>query len=120
MEMGIRIGVGKIPMGASAGPTVPTVTGRILSDGLIYYRKITRDEKYCIDYSDDGGSNWTLDLVSLHLEEDTIVIGIDDSPEGYRDLIRDGAYVIDQELTPTGFDGDEDSDWVQVYYLKPE
>lgn len=29
----------------------------------------------------------------------------------FRDGVRDGKYVIDKELTPTGFSGSETTDW---------
>jgi len=29
----------------------------------------------------------------------------------YRDGVRDGKFVLDKELTATGFDGAEDTDW---------
>ena len=33
-----------------------------------------------------------------------------DGADTYRDGVRDGAYIIDVALTPTGFDGTESSD----------
>ena len=86
-----------------------------LTSGLIVYRKGTRSGMYVIDKSEDGGITWELDLVRLELDEDSIIISIDDGVEGYRHVIRDEAYCIDHELTATGFDGVENTDWENVY-----
>jgi len=37
-----------------------------------------------------------------------------DGVDIFRDGIRDGFYVVDKTLTPTGFAGDEDTDWENV------
>lgn len=37
-----------------------------------------------------------------------------DGVDTFRDGSRDGAFVTDQTLTPTGFAGDEDTDWANV------
>jgi len=112
--IGVRMG-DKTP-----GPTPPpTPAYREVSSGLIIYRKWIRDGKYVIDYSDDGGLTWELDLVVLFPDEDSIIILIDDGVAGCRDLVRGGAYVIDEELTPTGFAGTVDVDWTEVFYTKP-
>jgi len=86
-----------------------------LTSGLIVYRKGTRSGMYVIDKSGDGGITWELGLVRLELDEDSIIISIDDGVEGYRHVIRDEAYCIDHELTATGFDGVENTDWENVY-----
>lgn len=88
-----------------------------LTSGLIIYRKGIRSGFYVIDYSADGGVTWELDLVKLEIDEDSIIINIDDGVEGYRQVIRDGDYCIDHELTPTGFEGAEDTDWENVYII---
>jgi len=86
-----------------------------LTSGLIVYRKGERGGMYVIDKSEDGGTTWELDLVQLETDEDSIIISIDDGVEGYRHVIRDEAYCIDHELTETGFDGTENTDWENVY-----
>lgn len=43
-----------------------------------------------------------------------------DGTDTYRDGVRDGAYVIDVELTATGFDGEEDTDWKNLEEKKIE
>ena len=88
-----------------------------LTSGLIIYRKGIRSGFYVIDYSADGGVTWELDLVKLEIDEDSIIINIDDGVEGYRQVIRDDDYCIDHELTPTGFEGAEDTDWENVYII---
>lgn len=107
-----------IPFIVSAGTGSGTGLGTgtiIVSDGLIWYRKLIRDEVYVIDYSDDGGVTWELGIVEMPPDEDSIVIWIDDGEVGYRHLVRDGEYVIDHALTPTGFLGSEGTDWENVY-----
>lgn len=32
----------------------------------------------------------------------------------YRTGVRDGVFVLDKELTSTGFDGDENTDWENI------
>jgi hypothetical protein len=86
-----------------------------LKDGLDWYRKGIRDEKYVIDYSADGGATWTLAIVELETDEDSIIISIDNGITGYRHLVRDSAYVIDHALTPLAFEGVENTDWEVVY-----
>lgn len=85
-----------------------------VTSGSIWYRKDVRDEKYVIDYSSDGGTTWVLDLVSLELDEDSLIIDIDFGLDGYRELVREAIYVIDRKLTELGFDGVEDVDWENV------
>ena len=49
-----------------------------------------------------------------------------DGTTTYRDGVRDGAYVIDVELTTTGFDGAESTDegvtgdWMELTEIKVE
>lgn len=86
-----------------------------LTSGLIVYRKGERDGMYVIDKSIDGGTTWELAIVQLEPDEDSIIISIDDGVDGYRHVIRDEAYCIDYELTPTGFDGVENTDWENIY-----
>lgn len=88
-----------------------------LTFDLIMYRKGIRSGNYVIDYSADGGVTWELNIVVLEPDEDTIIISIDDGVEGYRQVIRDGDYCIDYELTSTGFEGAEDTDWENVYII---
>ena len=86
-----------------------------LTSGLIVYRKGIRSGRYVIDKSIDGGTAWELNLVQLETDEDSIIISIDDGVDGYRHVIRDGVYCIDHELTETGFDGEENTDWENIY-----
>lgn len=88
-----------------------------VSSGDVIYRKGTRDGFYVIDKSTNGGSTWTLDLVKLESDEDEIIILIDAGVDGYRHLVRDGAYVIDVELDETGFDGDEGVNWENIVII---
>jgi hypothetical protein len=89
----------------------------LASDGSIIYRGRYFSGYYNIDYSDDGGSTWELGLVSMPDDEDNIVININDDPAGYRDAVRDGDYCIDHELDATGFAGDENVNWENVYKI---
>jgi len=86
-----------------------------VSDGLIIYRKGLRMGMYVIDKSEDGGTTWELDLVKLMPDEDIFIIGIDTGIEGMRQVVRDGALCIDNELTPLGFDGIENTDWKNIF-----
>jgi len=70
---------------------------------------------YVIDKSEDGGVTWELDLVKLMPDEDIFIIGIDAGIEGMRQVVRDGALCIDNELTPLGFDGIENTDWKNIF-----
>jgi hypothetical protein len=96
-----------------------STTVTIVRGGLIWYRKLVRDNMYVIDYSDDGGVTWELNIVQLELDEDTIIMEIDHGVPGCRQVVRDGVLCIDEELTPTGFDGIEDMDWDNIYNTKP-
>jgi len=89
----------------------------ILTDGLVRYRKGQRDNHYVIDYSADGGVTWELNIVTLELDEDNIIINIDAGVTGYRQTIRNNDYCIDHVLTPTGFDGTEGVDWENVFII---
>jgi len=104
---------GRLIMIIQFGEASPWTT---VSSGLCYYRKGERDGMYVIDFSNDGGTTWELDIVQLELDEDSIIISIDDGVAGYRHEVRACVYYIDHELTPTGFDGGvEDTDWETVY-----
>jgi hypothetical protein len=99
---------------------------RYLDDETVFYRKGIRDDVYAVDVAltptgFDGNENtdWE-NLLTLQSDEDNIIINIDSGVSGYRDLVRDGAYVIDVELTETGFDGDENIDWENIVIIKPE
>lgn len=37
-----------------------------------------------------------------------------DGTDTFRDGVRDGKFVVDKEITATGFDGDENVDWVNI------
>lgn len=86
-----------------------------MSSGLIWYRKGERGGLYVIDRSADGGVTWELGIVQIGLDEDSIIMSIDDGITGYRHLVRNEAYVIDHELTATGFAGAENTDWENIY-----
>ncbi len=88
-----------------------------LSSGSDVYRKRTSGSYYYLDYSNDGGVTWNLSLYQLVITEDNILITIDDEPEGYRQVIRDGNYCIDSELTVLGFDGVENADWENIFMI---
>lgn len=87
----------------------------ILKEGDVWFRKGVRGGSYRIDKSEDGGVSWIMNLVVIDLEEDSIIMDIDDGVEGYRQIVRDGYYCIDVELSETGFDGDENTDWENIY-----
>jgi hypothetical protein len=42
-----------------------------------------------------------------------------DGVDTYRDGVRNGNWVVDVELTPTGFAGDEDTDWENIEEIIP-
>jgi len=101
-----------IPFSRQVGEASPWT---IVSSGLCWYRKGERDGMYVIDFSSDGGVTWELNIVQLELDEDSIIMTIDDGVAGYRQQVRACVYYIDNELTPLGFDGVEDTDWETVY-----
>jgi hypothetical protein len=41
-----------------------------------------------------------------------------DGAKTYRDGVRDGCYVVDVEITPTGFDGIEGIDWENLIKME--
>ncbi len=88
-----------------------------LRSGNIVYRKGIRGEYYIIDFSDDGGRSWELEIVKLNKDDDNIISQIDKGIEGYRHEIRGRNYCIDTELTEIGFNGVEGVDWVNVYEI---
>ncbi|MDX9789279.1 MAG: hypothetical protein RBT61_00470 [Candidatus Kapabacteria bacterium] len=88
-----------------------------LRSGNIVYRKGIRGEYYIIDFSDDGGRTWELEIVKLDKDDDSIVSQIDKGVDGYRHMIRGRNYCIDTELTEIGFNGAEGVDWVNVYEI---
>ena len=102
---------GVIYIRVTRGPI--SIAGNIvyIKSGSIWYRKLIRDDLYCIDKSEDSGVTWELDLLTMNTDEDNIIISIDDGVAGHRHVVRGGAYCIDAEFTETGFDGDEDVDW---------
>lgn len=72
---------------------------------------------YVIDKSVDGGINWELGIVILELDETSIIIDIDSGITGYRHLVRDTAYVIDEELYTGGFADAEGIGWQNIFNL---
>lgn len=87
----------------------------ILKEGDTWYRKVSRSGFLCIDKSTNAGVAWDLNIVTVALDEDSIIIDIDNGETGYRHEVRDGAYCIDHVLTPTGFTGTENTDWENIY-----
>lgn len=87
---------------------------KTLTDGLIVYRKYVSGGFYYLDKSENGGLTWDT-LVILQSDETNIIILVDGYGDDYREVIRDDAYCIDHELTETGFSGDEDTDWENIY-----
>ena len=93
---------------------------RLVSDGDIVYRRRREGTILYIDYSDDGGVTWELAIAQFLLSEDVIEVTIDDSPVGYRDVVRDGAYKIDQLLEGGTGDWDtEGTDWENIISISP-
>lgn len=86
-----------------------------VEDGLVIYRKGYRSGMYVIDKSIDGGDTWELDLVKLMPDEDVFIIAIDAGIEGMRQVVRNNVLCFDQEITPLGFDGIEDTDWENLF-----
>lgn len=86
-----------------------------VQDGPIMYRKGYRMGMYVIDKSKDGGFTWEHDLVKLMPDEDLFIINIDNGIPGMRQVVRFGALCIDMELTPTGFNGVENTDWENIF-----
>ena len=88
---------------------------RLISSGDIVYRRRRQGGVLYIDYSDDAGVTWELDIAQFLLSENVIEVTIDDSPTGYRDIVRDGAYKIDQLLVGGTGDWDtEGTDWENI------
>jgi hypothetical protein len=88
-----------------------------VSDGLLcMYRKGLRGGMYVIDKSIDAGVTWESIRV-INPEEETIIMSIDGGVTGYRQQVRTCALRIDQELTPLGFFGAENTDWEEIIYI---
>lgn len=85
-----------------------------VSSGLLIYRWGIRSGHFFIDYSDDGGLTWELDLVSLEIDEELAIIFLSSSAS-YRKQIRSGDLMLDRVITGTGFAGIEDTDWENIY-----
>lgn len=85
-----------------------------VSLGLLMYRWGIRSNHFFIDYSDDSGSTWELDLVSLEIDEELAIIFLG-SNASYRKQIRSGDLMLDRVITGTGFAGIEDTDWENIY-----
>ena len=104
-----------ITLTARSGYINRSVVLLTLQDGDVWYKKVLRGGLYCIDKSINAGVTWELNIVQLMPDEDSIIILIDAGVAGYRQVVRDGAYCIDMELTETGFDGDQDIDWENIF-----
>ena len=91
------------------------ISWTVVQDLLIIYRKGIRGGVYVIDKSIDGGLTWELNLVQIQTDEDTIIMDIDAGVDGFRHVVRNGAYCIDEEITAWGFAGAEDTDWINIY-----
>jgi len=88
-----------------------------VSDGaLCWYRKGLQGGIYIIYKSIDAGVTWE-NISELDPTEESIIISIDAGVTGYRQQVRDCALQIDQELTPIGFAGLEDTDWENIIYI---
>lgn len=108
------ITVSKIPIPFNHGVPL-VVTYRDVISGDIIYRRRRQNGKLYIDYSDDGGTTWELDIDHFLLSEDVIEVTIDDSPAGYRDVVRDGVYCIDVLIDGGTGDWDtEGTDWENI------
>lgn len=103
------------PQVSTNGRAQPRSALLILTEGVVWFKKINRSGFRCIDKSEDGGLTWAFNIVTIPLDEDSIIIDIDSGVVGYRHEVRGGAYCIDIELTPMGFDGSEDTDWENIY-----
>lgn len=111
----MSIAVGRA-IGIPFNKAVSTVsTWTTVSSGLCFFRKGERGGYYVIDKSTDGGTTWEYNIVVLELDEDSIIISIDDGVAGYRQQVRSCVLYIDNELTPLGFDGVEDTDWEWIW-----
>lgn len=113
LTLGNRTG---IPLAIALKTSYTTWT--TVESGLAIYRKGMRGGMYVIDYSNDGGVTWELDLVQMMPDEENIIMAIDDGVEGYRHQVRGNDYCIDNELSPTGFAGDEGTDWECIYKIE--
>ena len=86
---------------------------KVVANGLIVYRRgldpITG--QYLFDYSNDGGVTWQ----NLRIEDSTEDTILQDKTFLYRHRIVGTQYRIDQTLTPTGYAGVEDVDWINLY-----
>jgi len=88
-----------------------------VSDGVLcMYKKGLRAGVYVIDKSVDAGVTWE-NIRELDPTEDSIIINIDAGVTGYRQQVRTCALRIDQELTPFGFAGAENTDWEEIIYI---
>jgi hypothetical protein len=88
-----------------------------VSDSLLcIYRKGLRDGMYVIDKSVDAGVTWE-NIRIINPEEETIIMSIDAGVTGFRQEVRLCALRIDQELTPLGFAGIENTDWEEIIYI---
>ncbi len=107
---GVEVGIGTIA--GCHNVNVISSSWDILTSGLTSYRRgLNNTGQYVLDYSNDGGVTWET-LVSLGPSEDTV---IQDKTNIYRHQIRGTAYKVDFTLTPLGFLGEEDMDWINIY-----
>ena len=116
--MGITIGrLNRIRIGSSRGISI-----RLISSGDIVYRRRRQGGVLYIDYSDDNQLTWELAMAQFLLSENVIEVTIDSSPVGYRDVVRDGAYKIDQLLEGGSglFSGTEGTDWENIVSIAPD
>ena len=58
------------------------------------------------------------DQYHIYLSGETLTYT--DNVDTFRDGSRGGVYVIDKELTPTGFAGSENTDWMNIETLDAE
>ena len=85
----------------------------ILRSGVIWYKRETNNAMgyFALSYSSDSGGTWE-ELFNIDLTEDDVVI---DLTHVYRHRIVGTSYRVDRELTPTGYTGEENTDWENIY-----
>ena len=108
-----RLGVNRL--GSPGNLVIPNWTALyyILKSGAIWYRRETNTAGgyFKLWYSSDAGANWE-ELMSLDLTEDSVII---DLAHIYRHRIKDLEYHVDRTLTATGYAGDENTDWENIF-----
>jgi len=112
----IKLTIWILKIGIRAQLKVGNPWAYVSDSALCWYRKGLRDGMYVIDKSVDAGVTWE-NISELDPTEDSIIINIDAGVTGYRQEVRTCALRIDQELTPLGFAGVENTDWEEIIYI---